>query len=743
MDENKEQYETLKSYFNYSCCVLEFKNNRTKKYPSNTYFENICKKIKTINYSCIIWKDIHKNRHLLEYSISKLINKLQTIYNEKGFEGLTTKYLDKKYNTLYYNVIIIYKKKHNYKDKFNKFHNYSIIIPNEYCAYLLNILDDFKLYIKNKYPLYYAETYEEWLPHLKNILPELLSNNEIQGNYINNNTFSYNNYTIIMKQLKEFDKNVNNIRVDLKLYNSLPNGKYITFDNKLICDSLSETYLYNMIKLKSNDVVEIIREIKYYNIDNTISTITNLNNSNCDFLIINKTKNISLYCEVWGTKELIDNKYNKLDCDYIKRKNNKLKFWKLYNKQNQNNIFIGIYCNNCNMNWFNKNLKQYFNFDLTLNKDISMYYTYDIIEYYLNSIKNILIKYPDMVFIMSQIFLLSNWKLNPSIIRKIGGIDIIKSKINYTTPCYTKYYTILDIKNINDFTSKELNNFNKLITMGKETQIKFMEQNNNDINFKILPYRNLLTNYMLKNTILYFGHLDNFRKYLGENIEKSNKLCYDYYTNKKHIQREINKHTFETYKNKWIPIGIEYIQSCKDGDFIIPKTWSEWLINWINKNNYRQDKYCKEHYSSKRSYNPWRNKSADEGSTFINFIDDVIKYSIVNNLILPKIIYKTTNGYALSLDTYSKRIKRFNLIMNTHINIINNLKDNIINITIFCKLFINDLTGYTCVPYGGSYSTIELYGKSYGEFFDKTYEYAFKNNINIKQCKIIKNKKNV
>lgn len=111
MDENKEQYETLKSYFNYSCCVLEFKNNRTKKYPSNTYFENICKKIKTINYSCIIWKDIHKNRHLLEYSISKLINKLQTIYNEKGFEGLTTKYLDKKYNTLYYNVIIIYKKK--------------------------------------------------------------------------------------------------------------------------------------------------------------------------------------------------------------------------------------------------------------------------------------------------------------------------------------------------------------------------------------------------------------------------------------------------------------------------------------------------------------------------------------------------------------------------------------------------------------------------------------------------------
>ena len=47
MDENKEQYETLKSYFNYSCCVLEFKNNRTKKYPSNTYFENICKKSAT------------------------------------------------------------------------------------------------------------------------------------------------------------------------------------------------------------------------------------------------------------------------------------------------------------------------------------------------------------------------------------------------------------------------------------------------------------------------------------------------------------------------------------------------------------------------------------------------------------------------------------------------------------------------------------------------------------------------
>ena len=58
-------------------------------------------------------------------------------------------------------------------------------------------------------------------------------------------------------------------------------------------------------------------------------------------------------------------------------------------------------------------------------------------------------------------------------------------------------------------------------------------------------------------------------------------------------------------------------------------------------------------------------------------------------------------------------------------------------------MFINNLTGYTRTPYAGSYSDIELYGKTYNEFFDKTYEYAFKNNINIKQCKIIKNKKNV
>ena len=137
----------------------------------------------------------------------------------------------------------------------------------------------------------------------------------------------------------------------------------------------------------------------------------------------------------------------------------------------------------------------------------------------------------------TQLYILSNKKINETLISKLGGIKTIKQKLGYipkNIKC-RKYYSILDIKTIDKITKKEKQEIYKIMKKGKQLTYQNLLKHNKNKKFNILPINENIDKYFLGKISLYLGHLDNLRKYLGENVQKSknNILNRNYKNNKK------------------------------------------------------------------------------------------------------------------------------------------------------------------------------------------------------------------
>ena len=280
----------------------------------------------------------------IRYSLNQLINILKDIYSKEGIVGLISTNLYDNYELEF--CIRKYKKDDNYTKKNKRGY------PDEWCCQKINILEERKEYLKNKFPIE-TDTFEELCElHIRPFLDGLIKNITINGFILDMGTFTSNNRCNIRTSLKKHKKNIKQVRKYFDLSTDMKESLRKDSDGYYQTRNSYAEVVWDNFLILYTETSERVKWEEPYPQDFVEKYKINAK-SDCTILPENINDKIILI-EIWRfnphNNRHIGNK-NQERIDYLKRRKIKEDYW----KTREDIIFIGIenenlYCNQCEIN---------------------------------------------------------------------------------------------------------------------------------------------------------------------------------------------------------------------------------------------------------------------------------------------------------------------------------------------------------------------------------------------------------
>jgi len=588
-----------------------------------------------------------------------LINAIKIIYEKDGIEGLIPINLNNNHGSIYSRCIR--SKKNTNKIKVN--------YPCIWCCEKINIIDEYKKYIKTTFPIE-TETFLELCElHIKPFLENIKTN--INGFILDYQTFYNNNGSSIVKAIKKHKSNINDVRQHFKLstYNleSLRKNELGFYEKR---NSKAEIVFDNFLILYTDLKRNEVEWEGYYPDDFRLKY-----KKKCKYDCHIKTNNLDIIIEIWGYNY---NTTSKIGIEYIKKRKMKEDYW----KTKKNIVFIGIehdqLYSNSNMEYSIIYLKKLLSSHIKINEKSNFQkkvcFPNNVYITLLNICKDSIIQNDGKLYIDK----LNLDTYHNNMLYKLGGLSFFREKLHGKN-----YENLYDNKSINQFPN----------SFSPEEKERIKAKTKLTIDSKSPEEKEKIKAKIRKT-----------RKERGLNLPENNPMFGKKGKNNKNYGQKRKPKI--SYEDKYLSLIVKFITGLENDDKICGEC-EKW-INFTEKHN-----IAKTPWNNPNIYNPWKK------TKFKGFIESGINYCKINNIQLNNFKYD-------KVISKNKRYKKYTDedIFNAGIDAI--IKNNIIYLKDF-KIFVKEK--YPNIPsdfinskYGSEHNK-KTFGTNWKDFYEKIKEY--------------------